>query len=192
MLVASRKLIEEIGQSSYIALITGFWYEYSLAIPNNYGFNFADRTAKFYNEGETKISTSTWPQVGRAVASILSLPIEAEGLKNEVVYIDSFTVSQRDMLNSVLRLTGEKEKERTITKEPAQEVFSTAAQRIKEGKREAFANFLYSRIFFPDGCGDFEHHKGTLNSMLGLPKEDLDEATKVAIERQKAQATGKH
>ena len=61
--VATRKLIEEIGKSSYIAVVTGFWYEYSLAMPANYGFNFANRTVILFDEGETKISTSTQPQV---------------------------------------------------------------------------------------------------------------------------------
>ncbi|KAL9598116.1 MAG: hypothetical protein Q9179_004041 [Wetmoreana sp. 5 TL-2023] len=172
-----------------------------LAIPNNYGFNFANHTVQFYDEGETKISTSTWPQLARAVVGLLSLPIKPEGsneeaclenLRNKVVYVNSFTVSQKDILASVLRLTGTKEDDWTITKEPAPEVFSTAVKQIKEGKKEAFAKFLYSRIFFSDGCGDFEHNKGTLNSMLGLPKEDIDEATKIAMERQKAQATGAH
>lgn len=195
--MASRKLIEEIGKSSYIALSTGFWYEYSLAIARNYGFDFINRAVKFYNEGENKISTSTWPQIGRAVASILSLPIEPQepkpeaslqNLKNRVVYINSFTISQKDMLESALRVTGTKEEDWTITKEPAQEVYTNGLEQLKGGKREAFANVLYSRIFFPDGSGNFEDSRGTLNTMLGLPKEDLDEATKVAIERQKAQA----
>lgn len=199
--MTTRKLIEEVGKSSYIALSTGFWYEYSLAIANNYGFNFADRTVRFFGDGETKISTSTWPQVGRAVAGILSLPIKSQGsnegaslesLKNKVVYINSFTVSQRDMLESVLRVMGAKEEDWTITKEPVEELFAKSAQQIKEGKREGFSNFLYSRIFFPDGSGDFEHNKGTLNSILSLPKEDFDEATKVAIDRQKAASAGGH
>jgi hypothetical protein len=45
---------------------------------------------------------------------------------------------------------------------------------------------MYTRVFYPDGCGDFEHNKGTLNSLLDLPKEDIDEAIKAAIERSKA------
>jgi len=191
-IVAARKLIEEIGKSSYIAVVTGFWYEYSLALPSNYGFNFANRTVRFYDDGETKISTSTWPQVGRAVAGLLSLPIKPEGrnteaclesLRNKVVYVNSFTISQKDMLASVLRQTGTKEDDWMITKVPAQELYSTSVKQIAEGKKEAFASFLYSRIFFPDGCGDFEH-MGTLNSMLDLPEEDINEATDVAIKRQ--------
>jgi hypothetical protein len=197
--VTTRKLIEEVGKSSYIALSTGFWYEYSLAIANNYGFDFADRTVRFFGDGETKISTSTWPQIGRAVAAILSLPIKPEvsnagasleSLKNKVVYISSFTVSQKDMLESVLRVTGAKEDDWTITKEPVEELFAKSARQIKEGKREGFSNFLYSRIFFPDGSGDFEHNKVTLNRILGLPKVDFDEATKVAIGRQKTASAG--
>lgn len=91
------------------------------------------------------------------------------------------------MLASVLRVTETKESDWTITKEPAQERFSIGASEMKQGKMEGFAKFLYSRIFFPDGCGDFERSKGTLNNLLGLPKEDLDEFTKIAVERQKSE-----
>lgn len=38
-------------------------------------------------------------------------------------------------------------------------------------------------MFFPDGSGDFEGGKGTQNALLGLLEEDIDEATKVAIQR---------
>lgn len=61
--MATRKLIEEVGKSSYIGLSTGFWYEWSLAIAPAYGFDFANRSITFFDDGRTKISTSTWPQV---------------------------------------------------------------------------------------------------------------------------------
>ena len=133
-------------------------------------------------------------QVGRAVAALLSLPIKPEGsneeaclenFKNEVVYVNSFTVSQRDMLESALRVTGTKENNWTITKESAQERYSSGIKEIQEGKHIGFAKMI-TRVFYPDGCGDFEHNKGTLNSLLDLPKEDIDEATKVALDRSKA------
>ena len=61
--VATRKAITELGKSSYISVSTGFWYEWSLAIPAAYGINFANRTITLFDEGETKISTSTIAQV---------------------------------------------------------------------------------------------------------------------------------
>lgn len=137
-------------------------------------------------------------QVGRAVAAILSLPIKAEGssqeaslekFKDQVVYIKSFTVSQKDMLESAFRVTGTKESDWKLTKEPSQERFTTGLQEIKEGKRIGFAKMLYTRVFYRDGCGNTDH-KGTLNSTLALPEESIDEATKIAIERSKTSTWG--
>ena len=132
-------------------------------------------------------------QVGRAVAALLSLPLKPEAskkeaclenLKNKVVYVKSFTVSQKDMLDSAIRVTGTKRDDWTITNESAQERYATGMKEIQEGNHAGFAK-MCARVFYPDGCGDFEHHKGTINMLLDLPEEDIDEATKRAVERSK-------
>ncbi|KAK0853293.1 hypothetical protein LTS02_012036 [Friedmanniomyces endolithicus] len=171
MKVATRKLIEELGKSSYVAVSCGFWYEYSLAIANNYGFRLRQ------------------PSPQHSVARWLRSSACLDAIRNKVVYINSFNVSQMDMLASAQRVTGTKEGDWKIEKHDSHERFDVSLKFFKEGKfkTEGFTNFLYSRVFFPNGGGDFEH-KGTINQMLELPKEDLDEATKVAMERQ--QATG--
>lgn len=152
------------------------------------GHKYAHNRRTFYFQ-----ATDSY-QVGRAVAALLSLPVKPEGskkeaclenLKNKVVYVNSFTVSQKDMLASALRVTGTKEHDWTITKEPARERYSSGIKEMQEGKRIGFAKMMYTRVFYPDGCGDFEHNKGTINGLLDLPQEDMDEATKVAIERSK-------
>lgn len=129
------------------------------------------------------------------MAALLSLPIKPEGsnreaclesLKNKVVYINSFTVSQKDMLESAARVTGTKQDDWTIAKEPSHERYASGLAEIKEGQRIGFAKMMYTRVFYPDGCGDFENNKGTINSLLGLPKEGIDEATERAIERSNA------
>ena len=102
----------------------------------------------------------------------------------QVVYVNSFTVSQHDILQSVIRVTNAEIKDWTITKVSARERFAVGLEEISKGNKEGFPK-LASRIFFDDGCGDFERSKGTLNAVLGLPKEDLDEGTRRAIERQK-------
>ena len=59
--------------ADFVSLACSFWYEFSLAGSQaRYGFDFAKREVTFYDEGETKITTSTWPQCGRAVAALLS------------------------------------------------------------------------------------------------------------------------
>ncbi|TKA49310.1 hypothetical protein B0A55_12915, partial [Friedmanniomyces simplex] len=126
MKAATRKLIEELGKSSYVAVSCGFWYEYSLAIANNYGFDFANRHLNMYDDGQTKLCTTTWPQV---------------------VYINSFNVSQMDMLASAQRVTGTKEGDWKIEKHDSHERFDVSLKFFKEGKfkTEGFTNFLYSR-----------------------------------------------
>jgi hypothetical protein len=195
----ARDLIEQLGKSSYIAVITSFWYEWSLAVPASYGFDFANRTVTLFDDGETKINTSTWPQVGRAVASLLSLPIHPEGqdkdrcldrFRNSQVYVSSFTVSQKDILDSVLRVTQTSLDDWKVTKEPAKERYLGGIEAMKKGDMMGFARMMYTRVFYPDDSGNFEKTKGTSNDLLGLPKENIDEATKVAIQRSKETSWG--
>ncbi|KAJ6179091.1 hypothetical protein N7519_009552 [Penicillium mononematosum] len=182
------KAIADLGKSSYIAK-----YELCQAIQSAFSIDFAKRTVTLFDEGEAKISTSTWPQVGRTVAGLLSMPIKAEGgngaclenLKNQVVYAYSFVVSQKDMLESTFRVTGTTEKDWTITKESAKKRYENGVKEMNRGDRIGFVKMLYTRIFFEDGAGNFES-KGTLNGWLGLPKDDIDEATRAAIERSKS------
>lgn len=105
--------------------------------------------------------------------------------KNEVVYVSSFTVSQKEMLQSVLRVTRTTEADWTITKEPAQTRYSDGMKEIQEGKHSGFAK-MCTRVFYPDGYGNFQNKKMKLNSLLHLPVDSIDEATKFAVARSKA------
>lgn len=87
------------------------------------------------------------------------------------------------MLESLLRVTGTKPDDWSITKQSVEERLAEGLKEMQEGKPTGYAKKMYLRAFFPDGFGDFENSKGTINRLLGLPKEDLDEATKVAVER---------
>jgi hypothetical protein len=190
--IKTNALINEVG-CSWIAVSTGFWYEWSLAFPAGYGINIPKRSVTFFDEGETKITTSTWPQVGRAVASLLSLKVAPEGpedksvtlekFKNNYVYTGSFTISQKDMLDSLLRVTKTSMDDWTITKEPHKERYNAGIAAMKGGDRMGFAKAMYTRVFYPDDGGNTEKTKGLANDDLGLPKEDLDEATKAAVKR---------
>ncbi|KAG9659230.1 NAD(P)-binding protein, partial [Aureobasidium melanogenum] len=67
----------------HFSLVCGFWYEWSLGIPWCYGIDLVHRKAIFYDDGNTKMNTSTWEQCGRAIAALLSLSEqELEKYKN--------------------------------------------------------------------------------------------------------------
>jgi hypothetical protein len=153
-------------------------------IPSAFGFDLDNRIATLFDDGETPISVSTWPQIGRAVAALLSLPLDKlEAYRNKQVYINSFTITQKEMLASLQRVTGTSESDWTITKQSVTERYSQGQVELGKGDRVGFVKMMYSRIFFPDGNGNFEKRRGLANAALGLPKEDLDEATKRATDR---------
>ena len=178
--------VEDAG-ASYIAMICGFWYEWSLSLGEAfYGFDLRNRKATFFDDGKTLINTSTWPQCGRALAALLSLPINdaspsVSQWKNKALYISSFKVSQRDMLDSIHRVTGTTDKDWEISYEPSEKRYEEGKAAMMKGDRMGFAKALYSRSFYPNGDGEFESKRGLANEALGLPKEDLDEATKSAL-----------
>ncbi|KAJ7749852.1 putative isoflavone reductase family protein [Mycena maculata] len=191
---ADRNLIEKLGKSSWIAICCSFWYEYSLSAgPLACGFDFENRSVTFIDDGTTKINTSTWPQTALAVAHLLSLKVLPDDandksatlsqFRNKPAYISSFLLSQKDMLESVLRVTGTKESDWKIEHEAHEVRFAAGVAQFKGGDRRGFVKLLYTRGFYPDGCGNYEARHGLHNEILRLPKEDLDEFTRIAVDR---------
>lgn len=180
--------IESLGGPSYVALTCGFWYEWSLALGEQcYGFDIQARTATFFDDGKTKIDTSTWTLCGQTLAALLDLPISGASpsiadWKNKALYVASFKVNQRDMLDSLNRVLGTTDKDWTISYEPSAERYQKGLDSMKRGDRSGFAKAMYSRTFYPNGDADFESVHGLANDALGLPKENLDEATKRVVD----------
>jgi hypothetical protein len=113
-----RAEVEKLGVSSYFYLIYNFWSEFSPGGgPDRIGFDFNNRSVVLFDDtAEVAINTSTWPQCGRAIASLLSLkelpddetdqsPTLSQ-FRNSAIYIPSFRLTQRDTLESVKRATG--------------------------------------------------------------------------------------
>jgi hypothetical protein len=197
---APRDLISALGKSSWIAVSTGFWYEWSLSFADAFGFDFANKKATLFDDGTARVTVCSWPQVGRAVAALLSLKINPDPdnnnddenlkpepylaqFKNSFVYPSSFCVHQNDILASVLRVTRTTADEWTITREPTRERYDNAMQAVRTGNPAAFVKAMYTRAFFPDEPANVERWRGgNHNAVLGLRGEEdkMDEYTKVS------------
>jgi len=185
--------IEKTGVSSYISMVCGFWYEWSLGLGERcFGIDIRSKKATFFDDGETKINTSTWEQCGKALAGLLSLKELPEDendkepnvaqWKNKPLYISSFLISQRDMLDSVHRVIGTTDKDWEIVFEKSAERYAKGLEDMKKGERSGFVRAMYSRAFYPNGGGDYESSRGLDNGKIGLEKDDLDVATKRTVE----------
>ena len=187
---ANRAAIESLGMQ-WVTVCCGFWYDYSLAGGEaRFGFDIEKRALTVYDGGETRISTSTLAQVGRAVASVLSLKVlpddESDGsltlsaFLNRGVYVKSFVVSQEDMFESVKRVTGTTDDDWTVTHEASRKRYEDGLALVRGGNMAGFGKLLYARMFFPGDSGEFSEK--AQNGLLGLPEESLDEATRAGVD----------
>jgi hypothetical protein len=189
--MAHVKKIEELGLR-WTSLCSGFWYEFSLGQPNGYGFDLQAKKATLFDDGEFKINTTTWQQCARSVAAWLSLKALPEdendnsatvqSWTNKPIYISSFRISQRDMLDSIHRVQGTTDSDWEVTREDTKERIQRGMRELQKGERFGFQIVLYTRVFVPSGGDDAETaRQGKDNEVLGLPKESLDEATARAL-----------
>lgn len=180
----------EAAGCGWVAMVCGFWFEYSLVVGAVcLGFDHAEKKVTLYDAGETKVNMTTFEQCARAVAALVSLKELPEDeddeeptvsrWRNKLLYVASFRVSQREMLESWKRVTGE---EWTVENQPSEERYRKGLEIMQDPAMAHMGAALatFARIFYPDGSGDYESSRGLANGLLGLPKEDLDEQVRVA------------
>jgi hypothetical protein len=103
--------------------------------------------------------------------------------RNESDQIAATEVNKKDMFESVLRVTETKEGDWKVSYEDAEARYKRGGEMFAQGKMEGYAMMLYARYFYKDSRVDIQAILE--NEELGLPKEDFDEATKVAVEMAK-------
>jgi hypothetical protein len=139
-----------------------------------FGINTKERTARLFDDGNTKLSTTTLPHVGRTVTKLLELPLDKlEKYKNGCVYVQSFCVSQMEMLTALKKATGTEDNDWEITKVPVDEAIAQGYKEAQNGNQIGMVDVLYGTNFKPGMGGNFQHKLD--NKVLGLHEEDLDE-----------------
>ncbi|KAH6896603.1 hypothetical protein B0T10DRAFT_160661 [Thelonectria olida] len=173
-----RRLINELG-GTWIAVNNNPWFDWSLA-NGAFAIDAKNHKATLWNGGNTKFNTTTLKRVGEAVAGLLSLPEEElASYKNKPFYVSSFYITQREMLDSVQRVTGTNDDDWTIETKDIDQVGRESDEEIKKGNMMAMIPKFYSAHFRVGYGGDFNHKLDL--AKFGLPQEDIDEVVKGAL-----------
>ncbi|KAI0875185.1 hypothetical protein GGS24DRAFT_456234 [Hypoxylon argillaceum] len=166
-----RKLIEDLGVSSWIGVVNNPWVEFSVRL-GLYGIDLKKKTVAFYDDGNVKGNFTTLTRVGETLASLFALPeAELSKYKNEFVYFSSFYVSQKDLLASAMRATGTTEKDWTITSISSDQVLQAAKEPSADSMTRMMSLFA---LVFKEGYGGDYNSKVVDYEKLGLAPEDLD------------------
>ncbi|KAG4263878.1 hypothetical protein FPRO04_09206 [Fusarium proliferatum] len=187
------KEIERVGVSSWILLVGGVWFDYSLPSGESFmGFDIDNRKVTLFDDGEAKINTSTLAQFGRAAAAIASLgefldneadeSLSVAQFRNKPVYLSSFYVSQKDILRSIQRVTGTTDADWEIKHESSTDRIENGKAMGRSGNIMGLVQAYYSFIFSLKGQ-KLKTQDRLHNELLGLPEEDLDAVVKDCVER---------
>nr|CEG04482.1 unnamed protein product [Fusarium clavum]CEG05765.1 unnamed protein product [Fusarium clavum] len=181
-----RDLIESLGVSSWISIAVGPWLDEGLT-QGMWGIEPKTRKATIWRGADAKMNTATISHTAEAVAAVLSLPeADLTKYKNKAVYTPSFHLTQREILDAVQRATGTTDVDWDIKTHDFNEVAKEYEYQIAQGDGVApFIKFFVTHFLEGHG-GDFNHKVDSMEleklEQLGLHKEDLIQAIKVALQ----------
>jgi uncharacterized protein YbjT (DUF2867 family) len=176
-----RELIEKKGMN-WVAVVNNPWFDWSLK-QGMWNVDIPGRRAIINNVGDAKFNTTTLGQVGRGVAALLSLPEEKlNNFKNSAVYLRSFLLSQREILDSAIRATGTKKSDWQITMQDPEVTIQTARDAVAAGNPMAFVGEFYTAHMQEGRGGNYEEKAAKDAAVLGLEEENLDEVIKRVVE----------
>ena len=174
-----RQKIVDLGKSSFIALVSNPWTEYGYQL-GGWSIDIKNRKATIFDGGKTPFHSTSLGTVALAIVRLLSLPATAsegkpslETYKNSWVYIRSFKVSQRELLNAAQKATNTTDKDWTIEEKDLNQYVASGHEDLKKGDFSGAVKLIYGSTMQP-GVGDVYAGKPLANEVLGLPVEDLD------------------
>lgn len=167
-----QRLAAEHEGFSWTSLVNGHFFDWGLRA-NFLHFNLATRRAEIIDDGDTRSSQATLAQIARATVRILQRPEET---RNRMLFIQSFCVSQNEVLRSLEKATGARwETQRFDSEEFIREKKALADQGDK--------NAIEDLVFVLGAInGNWEGLPDFAMDLLGLENEDLDEVVQKVVD----------
>ncbi|KAL9608216.1 MAG: hypothetical protein Q9167_006938 [Letrouitia subvulpina] len=154
---------------TWTGVATGAFFDWGLNV-GFLGFDLKNQSAKIYDDGNARFSTSVLSTIGKAVDGVLSHPAETA---NKMIFVQSFTTTQNEVLAALEKATGKKW---AVTNLSAEKTRLEGLEKLGKGDFSGIADTIIGAVFSGNKSSDFESQKKLSNDLLGLKKESLDEA----------------
>ena len=164
------QLSREHPAFSWTSLVCGHFFDYGLQT-ELLGFDVRKGTAQIFDDGERKWSASTLAQIGRAVAGVLR---KVEETRNKMLYMQSFRVSQNDVMEALLEVGG---RQFEVSFARSEDYIREQKKAMDEGDREAAERLV---CVLGVTRADWTKERDFANELLGLKEEDVQAAVKEA------------
>lgn len=133
------------------------------------GFDLKQQKAVMYDDGETKWSTTTLARIGLAVKNAMLI---SEQTANKYLFIDSFTVSQKEVLAAFEKASG---KQWEVSHADLENDKKDGMEKMTKGDMSGAANLIRYINLTPGHGGNYMEYEEGANKLLSLPKETLDQ-----------------
>ena len=176
---AKKKVRENLQQLagrsglSWTSLVCGHFFDYGLR-SGLLGFDVKERKVRVFDGGEVRWSATTLETIATAVVRVLE---KEEETRNRMLYIQSFCVSQNEVLRALERDKGGKWQVEDVKSEEYIEEVKTEMD-VEWDSAKAAENMV-SVIGIVDA--DWESKDDFANELLGLKGEDLDDVVRKAL-----------
>lgn len=156
---------------TWTSLVAGHFFDWGLR-ENFLHFDLKTKSADILDDGTYRSSTSTLARIAEAVVKVLQ---DEDVGRNKMLFMQSFCVSQLDVLASLEKATGEKWRVNWIK----------SSEFIKENKAKADAGDkeAIEHLVFALGAidGDWEKKEGFAMDALGFKNQNLDEIVQKVV-----------
>ncbi|KAK4546581.1 hypothetical protein LTR36_001798 [Oleoguttula mirabilis] len=160
----------------YVGVVTNCWIDYSIQ-HGVFGIDVAARKATLYMDS-VSFNTTSSAQIGAGIASFLALPTDVieKQFANGSLYLSSFSLTQPQVFEAMLRVTGTTEKDWEVERKTCQDRLDVGRKKLEAGDVSGTFDLLYSMTYLE---GDYSSRLH--NELLGLGQEDLDEVVEEAV-----------
>lgn len=174
--VQVRQSLQELAQQNenftWTSLVNGHFFDWGLR-ENFLHFNMQTKKADIIDDGNTRSSQATLPQIAKATVRILQRPEET---KNKMLFIQSFCVSQNEVLASLEKAMGAKWE---ITRYDSEEFIKDKKALADKGNADAIEDLVFVLGAID---GDWEGRPDFAMELLGLENEDLDQVVQQVVD----------
>lgn len=162
-------LKEKQDRIAWTAVITGSIFDWGFGIPGFGGWDLAKRQVTLYDGGDVAYDATNLDQVGRAIAKCLRNP---DATKNQYVYVNSFTVTQKQVLAAAEKATGERF---TVSHASAASLWEEGNAAVSSGNPLGALAMIAATFYKDNGLAQYSTTRGLWNDRLGLAGESLDD-----------------
>lgn len=163
-----QRLAEENPEFTWTSLITGHFFDYGLRT-ELLGFDLEKGKAMIFDGGGDRWSTSTVGQIGRAVAAVLEK--DDESTANRILLVQSFCVTQLEVLEAIESVRGSKSK-LTRKEVRSKEYIEEKGREVEKGDLESVEELV---AVLGIKRANWKGKEEFANELLGLEEENLED-----------------